>query len=164
MSTGAKPIIETSWAPWIFTGAIVCFSITILVFLTRNKAYVQASSNHIRVVTPPLQINISYRRIRNVRPANLSDLYNKHRSGQAQHSSNSAYNGKTVIIVGLNNFPMSPRILRLFMPKQMFSPKETGLVLLVPEWMSLSTEIESYIAAWRYNKKRRAKNIFTLAS
>jgi hypothetical protein len=164
ISSSTIPIIETARDPWIFVGAIVCFAITLFALFTRNLAYVQASSNHIRVVTPLLRLNISYRRIRSIRQSNFSTLFPPHQAGWAQRSSLSTCYGKTVIVVGLKNFPISPRLLKLFMPKQMFSSKETGLVLLVPNWMALSTELDSYIASWRHKKKQREANIFAFTS
>jgi hypothetical protein len=164
ISFSTIPIIETSRVHWLFAGAIVCLAITLFSLLTRNMAYVQASSSHIRLVTPFLRVNISYRRIRSVHPANFTNIYPPHLSGWAQRSSLSAYYGSTVIVIGLKSFPISPRVLRLFMPQQMFSPEEPGLVLLVPNWMTLSTELDTYIASWRHNKKRRESNIFALTS
>jgi hypothetical protein len=38
--------------------------------------------------------------------------------------------------------------LRLFLPRVMFSTQTKGLVLLVKDWMALSTELESYMGVW----------------
>jgi hypothetical protein len=154
------PLIETHKVHWILAGAVVCLAITFFALLARNMAYVQASSTHLRVVTPFLRVNISYRRIRNVHSANFTNLYPPNQSGWAQRSALSDYYGKTVIVIVLNSFPISPGVLKLFMPKQMFSPKEPGIVLLVPNWMTLSTEIDSYLATWRNRKKSQVTNIF----
>ena len=56
---------------------------------------------------------------------------------------------KTAVVVELFNYPISPAILRLFLPPQMFHPQKIGLVFVVADWMALSTEIDSLFGDWQ---------------
>jgi hypothetical protein len=59
------------------------------------------------------------------------------------------YIGRTVVVVELFNYPLSPAVLRFFLPPQFFHPQTIGIVLVVADWMKMSTELDSFRAAWR---------------
>ncbi len=126
-----------------------------LAFLGRSMAYVQARRDHLRVVTPFLQLKISYRRLRTVHPADFHNLFPPSQAKWAEHQFFEPFYGKTALVVELNGFPMSRKALRFFLPKQMFDPQLNGLVLVVKDWMALSTEIDSSHSAWRQAQSPR---------
>jgi hypothetical protein len=51
---------------------------------------------------------------------------------------------KTAILVDLNGYPVSPILLRLLLSPYFFKDKTPHFVLLVEDWMGLSTDLESY--------------------
>ena len=62
----------------------------------------------------------------------------------------------TVVVVELISYPLNRGMLRLFLPKLMFSKGMPGLVFLVPDWMALSTELDSLQGTWvQFQKKHR---------
>ena len=117
----------------------------------------------IRIVITLFRVNISYRRILTVDQRTLAVNIPPYNAGWTQLNSFSANYGRTFVVIGLKSFPISPQILKIFMPKQMFSLKEPGLALMVPNWMAFNTEIDSHIASWRHKKTRRGSNIFALS-
>jgi hypothetical protein len=44
---------------------------------------------------------------------------------------------------------MSPKMLKIFLAPQMFSPQGKGFVFLVPDWMDFSTELDSFRSSWK---------------
>jgi hypothetical protein len=50
---------------------------------------------------------------------------------------------------------LPPFFLRFFLAPQMFYKRGKGLVLLVPDWMALSTEIDTFVGAWLQVQKQR---------
>ena len=66
----------------------------------------------------------------------------------AQRNFLEPFYGKTVLVVELKGFPLSPGLLKLFLPDSMFARTTTGLVLMVPDWMQLSTDIDTFRGTW----------------
>jgi hypothetical protein len=156
-------IIENGNNAWIAVSAFVALSFTLLAFVTRRMAYVQAYNTHLRIVTPFLRLNISYKRIRNTHPADFHQLFPANRASWAQTRFLAPFYGMTAVIVEMHSFPISPKLLRLFLPSQMFSKNAEGLVLLVPEWMKLSTDIDTYSGVWLQKQGRGPRYSFSYA-
>jgi hypothetical protein len=156
-------IIENGNNAWIAVSAFVALSFTLLAFVTRRMAYVQAYNTHLRIVTPFLRLNISYKRIRNTHPADFHQLFPANRASWAQTRFLAPFYGMTAVIVEMHSFPISPKLLRLFLPSQMFSKNAEGLVLLVPEWMKLSTDIDTYRGVWLQKQGRGHRYSFSYA-
>jgi len=133
---------------WLLAAAVVSLVLSAFAFLARYVAYLQVFSNYLRVVTPFLRFKISFRRVRSTHPTLVQQLFPPGESSWAQRSFLEPFYGKTAVVVELSAFPMNPALLRLFLPAQMFSPHSTGLVFLVPDWMKLSTEFDSFYGAW----------------
>lgn len=140
---------------WLFIAGIVLLSFTLFAFFGRKVAYVQAYKDHIRLVTPFLRTNISYRRIRRFYPADFQQLYPPHEASWARRQLLFPLYGKTAVVVELNSYPLHPILLRFFLAPQMFSPKTTGLVFLVPDWMKFSMELDSFRGGWLDSRGRR---------
>jgi hypothetical protein len=59
-----------------------------------------------------------------------------------------------VVVLELSSYPLSPGLLRLFLAPQMFSRQLTGLVLIIPDWMTFSAELDSLVDEWRRTQSR----------
>jgi hypothetical protein len=138
---------------WLLGAAVVSFALAIFALLARFVAYVQICSDHINLVTPFLRTKISFRRIRNSHPVLLQQLFPAEKANWSQRSYLEPFYGKTVVEVELRGFPLSPVLLRLFLPAQMFSPKVEGLVFLVQDWMKFSTELDTFQGNWMQSQK-----------
>jgi len=151
---GGWPLLKERWIFGynsnflLLMTALLSLAIGIFAFLTRLAAYVQATSSTLNVVTPFIRLKISYRRIQSVHPVLMQQLFPSDTLTWAQRSYLSAFNGKTALLAELHGYPISPVILHLFWSAQMFSPQATGLVLLVSDWMQLSTEFDSLYGSW----------------
>ena len=148
------PILDPGGEIWLLAGAAVALGFTVFAFISRQAAYVQPYQDHLRLVTPFLRMNISYRRIRSVHPAAFQQLFPPSKASWAQRSFLEPFYGRTVVVVDLTTYPMSPLLLRLFLAPQMFSPQSTGFVLVVADWMSFTTEMDSFRTSWMQNQKR----------
>jgi hypothetical protein len=152
-----REIFGLSSDVWIMVTAVLAFFLFLFSFLTRYMAYVQARENTLNVVTPFLRLKISYRRIRSVHPVLLQQLFPPEQAKWAERSYLEPFYGLTALVVDLYGFPMNPWLLRLFLPGQMFSPRSTGLVLMVKDWMKLSTEFDSLHGAWLQTQGARQR-------
>ncbi len=145
--------ISFSTETWVYVAALVVLVIGLFALLTRRMGYVQAHANHLRLSTPFLRLNISYRRVRSVRVAEFSKLFPPAAAGWAEKRLLMPFFGQSAVVIELYDYPLSPRVLRFFLPDQMFHPQMTGLVLMVEDWMALSTEIDSFFGDWQGSQR-----------
>jgi hypothetical protein len=134
---------------WVYMAALVVLLFSIFALLARRMGFVQAYADHLRLGTPFLRLKVSYRRVRSVHLAEFSQLFPPGQAGWAEHRLLTPFYGQTAVLVELYEYPLGLGALRFFMPKQMFHPQMTGLVLMVEDWMALSTEIDSLFGDWQ---------------
>ena len=145
---------------FIWYGAALVLGIAIFSRLARNMGYAQAKADHLLLATPFLRLKISYRRIVSARPMDFVQLYSPKKMSWADKRFAQPYFRKTILAVILNGYPMPKALLRFFFPKFMFHPKEnSGFVLVVPDWIALSTEIDSFQSSSREARSLRPRNI-----
>jgi hypothetical protein len=162
ITSGKTPLIVVQNPNWLLSGAVVILGFTAIILIGRFSTYVQPRDNHLRLATPFFRLNISYRRVLNAHPANFSSLFPPHQAGPALRSFLSPFYGQTVVILELNKYPLNPRLLRLFLSRQMFSPNSTGFVLVVSDWLDLITEIDTFKETWRQSQDRRRANPYRI--
>jgi hypothetical protein len=95
-----------------------------------------------------LKLNVSYRRVRSVRPGEVVQLFPPKEQSWSQRRFLTTFYGKTAVTVELKGFPLSQTLLRLFLPPALFMPKGSGFVFIVEDWMKLSTEFDTRIGNW----------------
>lgn len=142
---------------WIMAAALLSLIVCGFAFLSRYMAFVQIRENALMLYTPFLRLKISFRRIRSVHPVLLQQLFPPDKSSWSQRNFLEPFYGLTALVVELRDYPMNPILLRLFLPAQMFSPRSAGFVLMVKDWMKLSTEFDSLHGAWLQRQGTRQR-------
>lgn len=130
---------------WRVYGAIGVLAVFVGVFFfaIRFLAYVQATSDHLRLVTPFLHMNISYKRIRRTLTTEMRQLFPpKSMSGWVQDII-SPLSTKTAIVIELTGYPIPRHVLQLFLSKFFFKDKTPHIVILVENWLGFSSELDS---------------------
>ena len=107
-------------------------------------AYVQCRPTHLLVSTPLFRLAVSYARIRNVRPVKFTPP----QLGWSQRRFLEPFLGMTVVSVDLKSFPLSERLLRLWLNPYLFSGDSTGFLLLTKDWMATSRDIDVHRTEW----------------
>ena len=133
-----------SWR-WQLLAAIGGLSIFIgvLFWVIRFFAYVQPYPSYLKIVTPFMRINISYKRIQRTTATEMRHLFSlKSMSGWVRDIFSPLANN-TAVVVELNGYPVSPTLLRLFLSRFFFKDKTPHFVILVKDWMRFSSELES---------------------
>ncbi len=146
---GLIPSIPSPLDAILLIASPFLLAISLLGFLARNMAYVQAKKDHLRLVTPFYRINISYRRIQGAHPIKIGQFIVKEKLKKPQRRALEPFSSYTAVIVMLNGYPLSPFLMTLFLDGMVLSPKNPGLVLVIKDWMTLSTEIDSYRGAFQ---------------
>jgi hypothetical protein len=149
--------------PWHLLGAIGILAILVGFFLwsIRFFAYVQPYPNYLKLVTPFLRINISYKRIQKTTVSEMRYLFPLKGMPGLVREIFSPLANKSALILELNGYPVSPAILHLFLYRFFFKDKTPHLVILVDDWMRFSSELESMRSGIDPNppaQKKRSKD------
>jgi hypothetical protein len=134
-----------AWRWQLFAGiGILAILVGVFFLIIRQIAYVQAFPGYIKLVTPFMRINISYKRINKTTIAEMRQLFPPKSMSVWVRDIFQPLASRTAIILELKSFPLSPVILRMFLSRFFFKDKTPHLVILVKDWMQLSSEIDSF--------------------
>lgn len=134
-------------APWQWMALAGAGGLTLLASLLmlalRRSAYVRALSDHFVLATPFLRMKVSYRRILRTSTVTMGALFPTGRMSFLKREAIQPLLNGTAVIVDLNSLPMPRSALALFLSPFFFKDKTPHLVILVRDWMSFSSELES---------------------
>ncbi|MGB8214040.1 MAG: hypothetical protein WCE68_10825 [Anaerolineales bacterium] len=134
---------------WAVAGAgMVAVVLSLFLAILGRLAYVQPFPTHLRLVTPFLRLNISYRRIQKASSVEMQHLFPPGQSKGLRRRLLRPLVGRTAIVLEMRGWPVPRRVLSLFLSPFFFPDKTTRLALLVPKWMEFSMEMESFRSTW----------------
>ncbi len=142
-------------AALVLAAAGIALAVGVFAFLARRMGYVQAHADYFVLATPFFRLKTSYRRVRSIRTTEFFRLFDVDNLKWSEESYLKPFVGESTVVVGLTDYPVSPRVIKLFFPNYILSPKGTEYVLLVPEWMGLSVELDSRYNEYRQRNRRR---------
>jgi hypothetical protein len=130
---------------WVTFATVGIFNIfaSLLMWFVRNGAYVQLFPAYMRLVTPFLRMNVSYKRFRRSGPSNMGALFPPNRISSAQAEVVQQVAGMTAVVIEFTSHPMSQSAMRFFLSPLFFKDKTPNLVILVEDWMRFSAELDS---------------------
>lgn len=131
------------WLTLASIGGVLIF-VGLFLWHIRKSAYVQPFQDYLRLSTPLLKLNISYKRIRRASSSTMASLFPLNSVSKSQLDVIESLAKMTAIVIELNAFPISPIALRMFLSPFFFKDKTPHLVILVNDWMRFSSELESY--------------------
>lgn len=131
---------------WLAAASVGAFFVLFGLFMwaIRNSAYVQPYKDYLKIVTPFLRLNVSYKRIRRATTAHMGSLFPPKSVSKSQIDIMQPISKMTAIVIELSAFPMSQAMLRFFFSPLFFKDKTPHFVILVQDWMRFSAELESY--------------------
>jgi len=146
-SGSENALIQNANNLWVLAGAVICLVIGLFAWIARNMSYIHPQANHFQIATPFMKLNVSYRRVRTIRPVDLIQTFPPDQQKWATVQLFAPLYGNTALAVELKGYPLSQFALRLFFPPQFFLPQATGFVIIIKDWMKLSTELDTRIGA-----------------
>jgi hypothetical protein len=149
---------------WLLVGGIASLAVYLIVLIAPSMAYVQARSDHLRIQTPLYRLRVSYRRIQNSRPIDLARMWPPSTLSPGQRSLLAPFFGKTALGLDLRGLPLGGLARRLFFSRFLFAADQTGLVLIVRDWMALSRQIATIGEKARATAQPRARGVGVGAS
>ena len=134
-----------AWRWQLFAGiGVLAILIGIFFLVIKQLAFIQAFPGYLKLVTPFMRVNISYKRLHKTTTTEMGQLFPpKSMSGWVRDIFQPLAN-QTAIVLELKGYPISPTILRMFLSRFFFKDKTPNLVILVKDWMRLSSEIDSF--------------------
>lgn len=130
---------------WQLAAAVGVLAILVGIFfwVIRFFAYVRPFPTYLKLVTPFIRVNISYKRIKKTTATEMRYLFSFKSMSWWVREIFSPLANKTALVIELNSYPISRTVLRLFLYRFFFKDKTPHLVILVQDWMRFSSEIES---------------------
>jgi hypothetical protein len=147
------------WQLFASIGVLAIF-VGIFFWIIRYFAYVQPLPNHLKLVTPFLRINISYKRFKKTTATEMRYLFAYESMSGWVRDIFSPLANKTALVIDLNGYPISPVLLRLFLSRFFFKDKTPHFVILVQDWMRFSSELDTMRSGIDPNPppQKRSKN------
>jgi len=134
--------IAWRWQLCVAVGGLAIL-VGLFFIVLRYFAYVRLFPTYLKVVTPFMRLNISYKRIRKTTTTEMRYLFPpKSLSGWVQDIF-APLASLTATVIELNSYPISPTVLRLFLARFFFKDKTPHIVILVNDWMLFSAGLES---------------------
>jgi hypothetical protein len=133
-----------SWRWQLCVGVGVLAILVGLFFLIiKQFAYVQVFPTYLKLVLPFFRLKISNKRIIRTTATEMRLLFPPKSLGWWMREIFAPLSSLTAIVVDLNRYPISPRIMHLFLSRFFFKDKTPHLVIVVNDWMQFSAELES---------------------
>lgn len=140
---------------FLLSGGIVSAAYWLFTLLSPALAYAQPRQDHLRLQTPIYRLKVSYRRIQATRPVDLARAFPPSSLRPADRTLLAPFFGRTAVGIDLTELPLSRRLLGLFLHRFFFAPDQTGLLLIVEDWMALSQQLGVRVDAWRQARQDR---------
>ncbi len=137
------PTIPTTPGATLLGLGILTVAVGFALLFMRSAAFVQPLEGYLRVSTPFLRFNISYKRFLRTYTASMASLFPPKSLSGWRREIIAPLASKTAVVVELRGFPMSPNVLRSFLSPFFFKDKTPHIVLLVNDWLRFSAELES---------------------
>ena len=138
------PVLSTLGGTVLLAIGAICLLFTFFLLVTRKMAYVQPFGDHLHLATPFLHLDISYKRIQRITTAQFFNLFPPKSLSSWRRELFEPIAGNTVIVIHLTSYPLPRAAISLFLSPFFFYDKTPHFVLAVEDWMSFSTEMDSY--------------------
>ena len=136
-------------------GGVYASLFGLFAFFARNMGYVRPFERYLLVATPFFRFKTSYKRLRGVRSTDFYRIFDVEHLTWAHERYITPIIGATVVVVKLSKYPLSTRLLQSFFGKFFLSPQDSELVFIVPDWLSLSVELDSRYNGYRDERRAR---------
>jgi uncharacterized integral membrane protein len=133
-----------SWRWQLCVGiGVLAILVGLFFIIIKQFAYVQVFPTYLKLATPFLRLKISYKRVARTTATEMRLLFPPKSMSWWIREIFAPLSTKTAIVIDLHGFPISPRIMHVFLSRFFFKDKTPHLVILVNDWMQFSTELES---------------------
>ncbi len=149
---------QSRWQGFLALSGI-SFVVALVLFVMRGIAYIQPFPTYIRIVTPILRLNISYKRLRRYTTSEMRAIFPPaKRMPNWKREVVGKFSSKTALVLELSGWPVEPRLMKVFLSSLFFRDNTPHFVILVNDWMRLSLEIDSMRTGGGAQQQNRPQN------
>ena len=134
------------------------FIFTLFLFIIRKAAYVRPFPTYLRLVTPFLRVNISYKRFRGTTTSEMRALFPPTSLPGWRREIIAPLSSMTAIVINLSEYPVPRVFLRWFLSPFFFKDKTPHFVILVKDWLRFSAELDSMRYIGKQEPKARPRD------
>lgn len=138
----SKEVEQWRWLLAAVMGALTAL-LGLVLAVFRKGAYVQPFPDHLKLATPFLRLNISYKRFVRASSVNFGSLFPPQNISKWHAELVAPLAKMTAIVIELKGHPMPQSSLRFFLSPLFFKDSTPHFVILVQDWMRFSSELES---------------------
>ncbi|MEM7335892.1 MAG: hypothetical protein AAF490_27690 [Chloroflexota bacterium] len=120
------------------------------------KAWIEVKGKHLLVKLPMQEIRISYGRIDNIIATKMSEHFGFDELNGREQAILAPYFKQTCALMKLTSIPA--KLNKKNAPWYFFSPHHKGVLLIVPNWMRLSRQIETARTKWQERQGINVRN------
>jgi hypothetical protein len=135
----------------------LAFVFTLFLLLIRKAAYVRPFPTYLRLVTPFLRMNISYKRFRGTTTSEMRALFPPASLSGWRREIIAPLSGMTAIVINLKEYPVPRPALKWFLSPFFFKDKTPHIVILVKDWLRFSAELDSMRFSSKQTPKERSR-------
>ncbi len=143
----------------ILAAWIMALGVSAIAFFGRFLSYVQPNADHLVIRTPFIKLKISYKRLVQVHTTEFHKIFDPEKFSWAERTYLDPFIGDTAVVITLREYPVSPNLLKFFFPKFLFYPREKGFVILVPDWMKFSADLDSRYSTYQQKHSPRPEGM-----
>lgn len=122
---------------------VIVMVFTLFLLIIRKAAYVRPFPTYLRLVTPFLRINISYKRFRGTTTSEMRVLFPPTSLSGWRREIIAPLSSMTAIVINLSEYPVPRAVLTWFLSPFFFREKTPHIVILVKDWLRFSSELDS---------------------
>lgn len=151
------------WSLLAVIGVLIVLN-GLIMLLFRRSAYVQPFTNHLRLVTPFLRLNVSYKRIRKTSSATMGSIFPPRSVSRWRAGIIGPVAKMTAVVIDMNAYPIPRAALQFFLSPLFFRDSTPHFVILVADWMRFSSELESLRIGGDVDTSRERREISSILS
>lgn len=134
------------------------FIFTLFLFIIRKAAYVRPYPTYLRLVTPFLRMNISYKRFRGTTTSEMRALFPPTSLSGWRREIIAPLSSMTAIVINLKEYPIPRSVLKWFLSPFFFKDKTPHIVILVKDWLLFSSELDSMRLSSKQTPQERSRD------
>lgn len=146
-----------SVAPLVLGGGLVSAAYGFFAWFGPLTSYIQARKDHVRIQTPIYRLNISYRRILNVRPVDFTKTFAPYLQPRRDRKVLRSFSGNTAVGIDMRAWPVKRWVLKLFLSRYNLAPDRPSFIFLAHDWIQLSNQLSARIDDYRTDQIERPK-------
>ena len=141
---------------WLVIGLVALLWVYYAILLRRTGIFIAKS--YLLLRAPLREVKISYGRIDTITSTQLSQHFNLKELKARERSLVKPVFGATCSFISLNSWPKALIKQRtLWFPRLLFGNRQEGLLLVVPNWMTLNRDIEEARRKWHDARRQKTK-------